>query len=121
VRDSAGFDRPAYFGLTNNVSTKLQNLQGFPWKEGTGDFVNVRAKQEYIQSYSRHFGVEPLIRYNTRVETLEKVGRKWFIYSTTFVREGPSKGKRVNEVEVSVEWQALGLILTSYRNSTLLL
>jgi hypothetical protein len=121
VRDSADFDRPAYSGLTNNVSTKLQNLQGFPWKEGTGDFVNVRAKQEYIQSYPRHFGVEPLIRYNTRVEKLEKVGRKWFIYSTTFVREGPSKGKRVNEVEVSVEWQALGLILTSYRNSTLLL
>ncbi len=99
----------------------MQKLQGFPWKEGTGDFVNVRAKEEYIQSYSRHFGVESLIRYNTRVEKLEKVGRKWFVYSTAFVREGPSKGKRVNGVEVSVEWQALGLILTRYRNSTLFL
>jgi hypothetical protein len=121
VRDSADFDRPAYSGLTNNVSTKLQKLKGFPWKEGTGDFVNVRAKQEYIQSYSRHFGVESLIRYNTRAEKLEKVGRKWFIYSTTFIRDGPSKGKRVNEVEVSVECQRLGSRLTNYRNLTPLL
>jgi hypothetical protein len=106
------FNRPAYSGLTNNVSTKLQKLKDFPWKEGTSDFVNVRAKQEYIQSYSKHFGVEPLIRYNTRVEKLEKVGRKWLIKSTTLIREGPTKGKHVNEVEVSVENQAFGPRLT---------
>ncbi len=63
----------------------------------------MRAKQEYIQSYSKNFGVEPLIRYNTRVEKLEKVGGKWLINSTTFNREGPSKEKHVNEVEVSDE------------------
>jgi urease beta subunit len=115
------FNRPAYSGLTNNVSTKLQKLKGFPWKEGTGDFVNVRAKQEYIQSYSKHFGVEPLIRYNTRVEKLEKVGGKWLIKSTTLIREGSNKGKHVNEVEVSGEKQTVGLRLTIHRNLTMLL
>jgi cation diffusion facilitator CzcD-associated flavoprotein CzcO len=93
--------RPAYSGLTNNVSTKLQQLKGFPWKEGTPDFVNVRQKQEYIQSYSTHFGVEPLIRYNTRVEKLQKVDGRWKINSSTLVKDGSSKLKKSNEVEVS--------------------
>jgi cation diffusion facilitator CzcD-associated flavoprotein CzcO len=81
----------------------LQQLKGFPWKEGTPDFVNVRAKQEYIQSYSRTFDVEPLIRYNTRVEKLQKIDGKWQVRSTTLIRDGPGKGKHVNEVEVSFE------------------
>ncbi|KAN0104762.1 FAD/NAD(P)-binding domain containing protein [Hyaloscypha variabilis] len=90
---------PAYSGLTNNVSTKLQQLKSFPWKEGTPDFVNVRQKQEYIQSYSTHFGVEPLIRYNTRVEKLQKVDGRWKINSSTLVKDGSSKLKKSNEVE----------------------
>jgi hypothetical protein len=61
-----------------------------------------------------------LIKYNTRVEKLEKVDRKWFIYSTTLVWEGLRKVKRVNEVEVSVELQASEPRLTNYRNLTLL-
>jgi cation diffusion facilitator CzcD-associated flavoprotein CzcO len=93
--------RPAYSGLTNNVSTKLQQLKGFPWKEGTPDFVNVRQKQEYLQSYSSHFGVEPLIKYNTRVEKLQKINGRWRVNSSTLIRDGPSEGKRVDEVEVS--------------------
>ena len=94
--------RPAYSGLTNNVSTKLQQLKGFPWKEGTPDFVNVRQKQEYIQSYAQHFGVESVIRYNTRVEKLQKIHGRWKINSSTFAKDGSSIGKKVNAVEVSV-------------------
>ena len=97
--------RPAYSGLTNNVSTKLQQLKGFPWKEGTPDFVNVRAKQGYLQSYSKHFGVETLIRYNTRVEKLQKINGKWWVNSTTLIRDGPRKGKHANEFEVRVSIQ----------------
>jgi len=97
--------RPAYSGLTNNVSTKLQHLKGFPWKEGTPDFVNVRAKQEYLQSYSKHFGIETLIRYNTRVEKLQKTNGKWWVNSTTLVRDGTRKGKHANEFEVRVNIQ----------------
>ena len=97
--------RPAYSGLTNNVSTKLQQLKGFPWKEGTPDFVNVRAKQGYLQSYSKYFGVETLIRYNTRVEKLQKINGKWWVNSTTLIRDGPRKGKHANEFEVRVSIQ----------------
>src|SRR6267154_486433 len=49
--------RPAYNGLTNNISTVLQELKGYPWPAGTEDFVNVRVKGEYIQSYSKHFNI----------------------------------------------------------------
>jgi cation diffusion facilitator CzcD-associated flavoprotein CzcO len=103
VRVDTDWFRPAYDGLTNNVSTKLQQLKGFPWPEGTGHFVNVRVKQQYIQSYSKHFGVELLIKYNTRVEKLQKIKGKWRIDSTTLVRNGLSNGKYVNEVEVSAD------------------
>jgi len=108
--------RPAYSGLTNNVSTKLQQLKGFPWKEGTPDFVNVRQKQEYIQSYAQHFGVEPLIRYNTRVEKLEKIDGRWKINSSTFLKDGSSRGKKFNAVEVSSLSIASGQELTFSRN-----
>ncbi|TAQ91422.1 hypothetical protein B7494_g135 [Chlorociboria aeruginascens] len=90
---------PAYSGLTNNVATSLQELKGYPWKEGTGDFVNVRVIGEYIQGYARHFGVEPLIRYNTRVEKLQKKGMKWVLRSNTLMREGPEKGTSHYEVD----------------------
>ena len=67
--------------------------------------MNVRQKQEYIQSYSKHFGIEALIRYNTRVEKLEKIDDKWKLASTTLIREGPNKGKIVNEIEVGfISW-----------------
>lgn len=77
---------PAYSGLTNNVPTTLQNLKGFPWPEGTPDFVNVRDKQRYIQGYSKNFNIEPLIRYNTRVERLQKIDRKWQVTFATLVK-----------------------------------
>ncbi len=93
--------RPAYSGLTNNVPTKLQELKGFPWPERTEPYVNVRVKQEYIQSYSRAFGIEPLTKYNTRVEKLQKIGDLWQVRSTTLIGEGPEQGKKIREVDVS--------------------
>lgn len=93
---------PAYSGLTNNVPTKLQNLKDFPWPEGTPDFVNVRDKQRYIQSYSRAFNIEPLIRYNTRVERLRKSHRKWQLSSTTLVRNELGAGRKVHRTEVRI-------------------
>ncbi len=86
--------------MTNNVSTKCQELKGFPWPEGTPDYVNVRVKQEYIQSYAEHFGVVPLIRFNTRVEKLEKVDNVWRVISTTLVKDEDGKTKTNERVEV---------------------
>lgn len=90
----------------NNVPTSLQEMKGHPWPAGTESYVNVRVKQQYIQSYSKSFEIEPLIRYNTRVEKLRKIGSKWEVRSTTLIREGPDRGQKVHTVEVSAS-QAL--------------
>ena len=104
---SAYFDayisRPAYSSLKNNIPTSLQELKGHPWPENTPDFINVRKVGEYIHSYVRKFHVEEVTKYDTRVEKLEKVGKKWRVESSTLIREGEERGKKVREVEVSDE------------------
>ncbi|CZT00612.1 hypothetical protein WAI453_009246 [Rhynchosporium graminicola] len=90
---------PAYSGLMNNIPTGLQKMIDHPWPAGTESYVNVRVKQQYIQSYSKIFGIEPLIRYNTRVEKLHKIGSKWEVRSTTLIREGPDRGRKIRSVE----------------------
>lgn len=86
----------------NNVPTSLQEMKDHPWPAGTESYVNVRVKQQYIQSYAKSFGVEPLIRYNTRVEGLRKIGNKWEVRSTTLIREGPERGQKIRSVDVSI-------------------
>ena len=110
--------RPAYNGLTNNISTALQELKGYPWPLGTEDFVNVRVKGAYIQGYSKHFGIEPLTRYNTRVEELEKVGQKWKLRSSTLVK-GPREGwEKFEGVEVTNPYILNERLLRAIRNLT---
>ncbi|EDO00163.1 hypothetical protein SS1G_03023 [Sclerotinia sclerotiorum 1980 UF-70] len=72
---------PAYFGLTTNISTKLQEMKGHPWKEGTGDFVNVKVVGDYLKDYARRFHLEQVLRYNTKIEAIEKVDSKWVVKS----------------------------------------
>ncbi|KAG4027285.1 hypothetical protein MFRU_031g00340 [Monilinia fructicola] len=72
---------PAYFGLTTNISTKLQEIKNHPWKEGTGDFVNVKVVGDYLEDYSKKFHLEQVLRYNTKVEKIEKLNGKWIVTS----------------------------------------
>lgn len=113
--------RPAYSGLTNNVPTTLQNLKGFPWPEGTPDFVNVRDKQRYIQGYSKNFNIEPLIRYNTRVERLQKIDRKWQVTFATLVKgeAGGIEKVRGKEVRLYDDEGIIFLFLTRNRSLTM--
>lgn len=111
---------PAYSGLTNNVPTTLQNLKGFPWPEGTPDFVNVRDKQRYIQGYSKAFNIEPLIRYNTRVERLQKIDRKWQLKLTTLVKDEVGGIEKVPGKEVRFFDEENVAFLTCNRSSILL-
>ncbi|KUJ17156.1 FAD/NAD(P)-binding domain-containing protein [Mollisia scopiformis] len=90
---------PAYPDLTNNVSTKCQSLKEFPWPKRTPDHVSVHVKQKYIQDYAEKFGVVPLIRFNTRVEKLEKVGQTWKVRSTTLIKDQDGRGRRKESVE----------------------
>jgi DNA repair ATPase RecN len=99
----AYISRPAYSSLKNNIPTSLQELKGHPWPQNTPDFINVREVGEYIHSYVRKFDVEEVTKYDTRVEKLEKVGKKWRVESSTLIREGEERGKKVREVEVGDE------------------
>lgn len=74
-------------------------MKGHPWPVGTEHYVNVRVKQQYIQSYAASFGVEPLIKYNTRVEQLEKIGHEWHVQTTTLRLEGPDRGLKTRAVD----------------------
>ena len=65
--------------------------------------MNVRAKQQYLQSYSKAFGVERLTKYNTRVEKLTKIGDQWQVRTTTLLLDGLERGKKVQNVDVSVK------------------
>lgn len=60
----------------------------------------MRQKQEYLESYSHHFNIEPLIRYNTRVEALQKTGDKWKVTSTTVLRDEPKEGTKILHSEL---------------------
>jgi hypothetical protein len=102
---------PAYDGLTNNISTVLQELKGHPWKKGTDDFVNVRVVGDYLQEFSKTFEVQPLIEFNTRVEKLEKIGDKWRLRSSTLVLTGAQRGEKIRNTEVCntalIQWEKL--------------
>ncbi len=106
------YRRAGYSGLTSNVPTGLQTLKGFPWPEGTGDYVNVREKQKYIQSYSSAFEVERFIKYNTRVEKLEKVGNKWRLRSSELISDGDKGFYTVQSTDVSVKFRPMTCFLT---------
>jgi cation diffusion facilitator CzcD-associated flavoprotein CzcO len=91
---------PAYDGLTTNISTKLQKMKDHPWKDGTGDFVNVRVVGDYLADYAKNFHVEEIVRYRTKVASVEKVGGIWRIESSQLV-SGQDRGVQfVNRREV---------------------
>jgi hypothetical protein len=78
----------------------LQELKGYPWKEGLDENINVRIIGEYLQSFSKSFNVESIIKFNTRVEKIEKLGKKWKVRSSTIQLDGPERGKKIREFEV---------------------
>ena len=75
-------DRPAYVGLTNNVSTPLMKLKDHPWPPGTEHFVNHKVLAAYIQSAAESFGVKKSILFNTRVERIWKEDNMWRVQSS---------------------------------------
>jgi cation diffusion facilitator CzcD-associated flavoprotein CzcO len=76
-------------------------MKGHPWKEGIGDHVNVRVILEYLISYMKAFDVERLIKYNTRVVDLKKIGNEWEVHFMTLITEGSERGNMFQAVEVS--------------------
>ena len=57
-----------YYGLRNNVETRLMQSSLARWPEGTPDFVSQNLMDEYIQGVSKNHGVDGVTRYGTRVD-----------------------------------------------------
>lgn len=79
---------PCYWGLMNNVATRLleTTLQRFP--PDTPDYVSHSSLKEYIQSLAQNTGVSEHILYDTKVENVGKIGEHWRFNATT-LRTGP--------------------------------
>jgi cation diffusion facilitator CzcD-associated flavoprotein CzcO len=90
----------------------LLELKESPWEENTEDYVNHRLVLEYIRSFARNNGVEKLVKYNTRVERVEKQGSKWVLSTSTLVKEGADRGRLEYDTEVSDENNKVSRVLT---------
>ena len=54
------------------------------WPPGMADFVNHRLINDYIRDTSVKTGVHKRTVYNTRVEKIEKIEKKWLVRTSTF-------------------------------------
>lgn len=109
---------PAYFGLTTNISTKLQEMKDHPWKEGTGDFVNVKVVGEYLNDYAKRFHLERFLKYNTKVETIKKVDGRWIVRSKLLNRTHDGNVEFLEYEEVTCRVGTCKRILTCCRHLT---
>ncbi|KAM3067649.1 hypothetical protein ACMFMG_000038 [Clarireedia jacksonii] len=75
-------------------------MKDHPWKEGTGDFVNVRVVGDYLADYAKKFHVEEIVRYRTKVTSVEKVDGIWSVESSQLVSCRDGDVQFVNRREV---------------------
>lgn len=79
--------RPAYAGLKNNVDTQQMELQMHKWRPGIEDFVPHWELAQYIQTAAASNGLSDAIRFQTRVDLLEKHGERWAVQTTTLFQD----------------------------------
>ena len=96
----------------------MLELKESPWKENTEDYVNHRLVLEYIRSFARNNDVEKVVKYNTRVERVEKQGSKWVLSTSTLVKEGTERGRLEYDTEVSDEGNKVESCADMARNLT---
>ncbi|KAF2673076.1 dimethylaniline monooxygenase [Microthyrium microscopicum] len=82
---------PCYFGLSNNVGTRLLATKLGPFPEGTPDFVKHHVLCQYIQDTSEKSGVKAVTHFRTRVEDAKKVGQTWHVKTSTI--QDPKAGQ----------------------------
>lgn len=54
-------------------------FQDYPYPDGTKPYINHTDIANYVHSYAKHFGVDEVTSYDTRVELVEKVAQYWRI------------------------------------------
>ncbi len=69
------------FETTHIISSKtLSEYADFPFPPNTPDYPSHRELAAYFQSYARHFGLYPLIQFNTLVKQCTLTGdKKWLV------------------------------------------
>ncbi|OCF72394.1 dimethylaniline monooxygenase [Kwoniella mangroviensis CBS 8886] len=82
-----------YWNLTNNVLTTTMAFKDYPFPEGTERNVSHKFLADYVHNYAKHFGLDKLASYNTRVEKAEKVDHKWMLNLRKVVDEGNEKAR----------------------------
>lgn len=94
---------PCYFGLKNNVSTRLlqTTLNRFP--PDTPDFVGHEVLLDYIQGTAVKTKVHSLTKYNTEVKSLRKIGRKWLLEAVILGVEPSGTMQREQTFEVKLD------------------
>lgn len=63
--------------LRNNVSTIEMQMTCQEWPPGTEEFVPHHVLADYIEDAARSNAILNEIRFNTRVDKVEKVGNIW--------------------------------------------
>jgi len=64
-------------------SKKMSEYEGFPMPEAYPDYPSHRQVLAYFQSYAKHFGLLPYIRFNTKVDQIKKINKKQWEVKTT--------------------------------------
>ncbi|KAF2769696.1 FAD/NAD(P)-binding domain-containing protein [Teratosphaeria nubilosa] len=77
---------PCYNGLKNNVSTIEMEVSCQPWPTGTEEFVPHHVLAAYIQETAKSNRVENLIKYNTKVERVQRARDCWLVETSTLDR-----------------------------------
>ncbi|GAA5191759.1 flavin-containing monooxygenase [Ferrimonas gelatinilytica] len=66
-----------YQSLHIDTSKTRASFEDFPMPEEYPDFPSHRQIFQYFQDYVAHFGLRPLIRFNTWVTAVEPEGERW--------------------------------------------
>ncbi|KAF2097985.1 dimethylaniline monooxygenase [Rhizodiscina lignyota] len=68
---------PCYFGLKNNVATRLMRTKLSAWPPGTEDYVSHHMLKDYIQTIAKQEGLDQFTNYGARVTDLRKTNGLW--------------------------------------------
>lgn len=71
-----------------NVSKQNYCFSDFPFPDNTPDYPSHVQMAEYIKSYAEHFDVIKHIKFNTKVEKIEKVPSGWKISTVKVDKKG---------------------------------
>ena len=68
---------PAYQSLHLNSENRVTAYKDFPFPDDAPLYPDHQGVAAYLESYARHFGLLPLIRFRTPVTSVEQDGKAW--------------------------------------------